>query len=198
MEYRALCVDEINTALFAGFIRRQEVTKCWRKEGDEWVIREDPFIDDWSAADYQTLVDCLKHTVMTGGFVYAAFCSGVLKGFVAVEPTLFGGPQRYLDLSSLHVSREMRGNGIGTQLFQAAKRWAREHGRKSCTYRPIRLWRAKVSIRRWVASRQRCMIRPMSRRNPLIASWSARWRRKTANMHLIHEHTERAGCGCSQ
>ena len=130
MEYRALCVDEINTALFAGFIRRQEGTKCWRREGDEWVIREDPFIDDWSAADYQTLVDCLKHTVMTGGFVYAAFCGGVLKGFVSVEPTLFGGPQQYLDLSSLHVSREMRGNGIGTQLFQAAKRWAREHGAK--------------------------------------------------------------------
>ena len=128
MEYRALCLDEINPALFAGFIRRQVVTKCWRREENQWVIRDDPFIDDWSAADYQTLVGCLKHTVLTGGFVYAAFCDGVLKGFVSVEPGLFGGSQRYLDLSSLHVSQDMRRRGIGARLFQAAREWAEKQG----------------------------------------------------------------------
>ena len=43
MEYRTLCVDEINTALFGGFIRRQVVEKCWRREENQWVIRDDPF-----------------------------------------------------------------------------------------------------------------------------------------------------------
>lgn len=128
MEYRTLCVDEINTALFGGFIRRQVVEKCWRREENQWVIRDDPFIDDWSAEDYQTLVDCLKHTILTGDFVYAAFCDGVLKGFVSVEPELFGGSQGYLDLSSLHVSQDMRRRGIGTRLFLAAKEWAGKHG----------------------------------------------------------------------
>ena len=32
MEYRTLCVDEINTALFGGFIRRQVVEKCSKQE----------------------------------------------------------------------------------------------------------------------------------------------------------------------
>lgn len=66
----------------------------------------------------------------TGGFVYAAFQSGKLKGFVSVESELFGGVQRYLDLTSIHVSEELRGNGIGTMLFLAAKEWAAGKGAK--------------------------------------------------------------------
>ncbi|MDO5551833.1 MAG: GNAT family N-acetyltransferase, partial [Lachnospiraceae bacterium] len=50
------------------------------------------------------------------------------KGFVSVESDLFGGTQRYLDLSSIHVSEDMRGRGIGKALFLAAKDWAKEHG----------------------------------------------------------------------
>lgn len=57
-----------------------------------------------------------------------AFVDGVLKGFVSVEPGLFGDEQRYLDLSSIHVSADMRGRGVGTDLFARAKAWAREHG----------------------------------------------------------------------
>ena len=126
--YRALTEAEISRELFAGFVRRQVVTDCWRREDGRWVIRSDPFTDDWSEEDYGVLVSCLKHTVQTGGFVYAAFCGGVLKGFVSVEAGLFGGEERYLDLSSLHVSEELRGQGIGTALFSAAREWAARHG----------------------------------------------------------------------
>ncbi len=109
-EYRKLCADEICSELFHEFIRHQNVVNCWRKENDKWVIKEDPFIDDWTDKDYQILVGCLKNTIVSGGFVYAAFCSGSLKGFVSVEPGLFGGGQKYLDLSSIyhqgHVERE--------------------------------------------------------------------------------------------
>lgn len=128
IQYRELRTDEIRRELFGKFIRHQEVTKCWRRQSDEWVIRDDPFIDDWSETDYQTLVACLKNTVLTGGFVYAAFYGGDLKGFVSVEAELFGGEQRYLDLSSIHVSEDMRGQGIGRKLFQAAKEWAFKKG----------------------------------------------------------------------
>ena len=62
------------------------MTKCWRRENDEWVIRDDPFIDDWSEADYRTLVSCLQNTLATGGAVYGAFVDGTLKGFTSVEP----------------------------------------------------------------------------------------------------------------
>ena len=117
IQYRELCKNEICRELFNGFVRHQEVTKCWRRENGEWVIKDAPFIDDWTESEYKTLVDCLKNTVDTGGWVYAVFCDGVLKGFVSV-----------LDLSSIHVSEDMRGQGIGKVLFMAAKEWAVKSG----------------------------------------------------------------------
>ncbi|MDE5741396.1 MAG: GNAT family N-acetyltransferase [Oscillospiraceae bacterium] len=128
--YRELAAEEICREFFRGFIRRQEVVKCYRRERGEWVIRDDPFIDDWSEEDYGFLVRCLKNTVHTGGVVYGAFLDGRLKGFASVEAKLFGGEERYLDLSSIHVSADMRGHGIGKKLFIAAKSWAGKHGGK--------------------------------------------------------------------
>ena len=130
LQYRALGAEEIDRKLFQDFIRHQSVTDCWRKENNTWVIKSVPFIDDWSEADYQTLVACLKNTVSIGGFVYAAFYDGKLKGFVSVEPELFGEEQKYLDLSSIHVSEDMRGQGIGKSLFGLAKEWAKNKGAK--------------------------------------------------------------------
>ncbi len=126
--YRNLRKEEITRELFRQFIRRQVVGKCWRRVNGEWVIKDDPFVDDWSEADYEELVACLKNTLAAGGFVYAAFCDGALKGFVSVEAAPFGGEQGYLDLSSIHVSWDMRGRGVGRALFAAAKEWARDHG----------------------------------------------------------------------
>ena len=59
------------------------------------VIRDDPFVDDWTEEDYRKLVACLQNTLATGGFVYAAFRDGALKGFASVEAALFGGEQGY-------------------------------------------------------------------------------------------------------
>jgi len=130
IQYRNLCEDEICMKLFQEFVRHQIVTDCWRKENNEWIIKAAPFVDDWTETDYQTLIVCLKNTIHTGGFVYAAFYQGMLKGFVSVEASLFGGEQNYLDLSSIHVSEDMRGKGIGKSLFLAAKKWAKQKGAK--------------------------------------------------------------------
>ena len=130
IQYRTLSAEEICPELFQNFIRHQVVTKCWRKENDKWLINDAPFIDDWNEKDYQFLVSCLKNTVLTGGLVHAAFYQNMLKGFVSVELSLFGGEHRYMDLSSIHVSEDMRGTGIGRTLFLAAKSWAREKGAK--------------------------------------------------------------------
>ena len=45
-----------------------------------------------------------------------------------MESALFGGSQKYLDLTSIHVSEDMRGQGIGKNLFLAAKKWANQNG----------------------------------------------------------------------
>lgn len=128
MKYRSLQEHEINRELFRDFIRRQVVTKCWRKEDGEWIIKDAPFIDDWTEQDYEVLIQCLKRTVRTGGLVYGAFYEEKLKGFDAVLPEIFGGENKYIDLAAIHVSQDMRGTGIGTVLFKEAKRWAKEKG----------------------------------------------------------------------
>lgn len=128
MEYRPICEEELSRALFANFQRRQVVTDCWRRENGTWCVRTDPFIDDWSEADYDFLVQCLKNTVRTGGFVLGAFLDGNLKGFASVELEAMGSDGGYRDLTSLHVSADCRGKGIGKQLFSMAADWAREHG----------------------------------------------------------------------
>lgn len=128
LEYRMLCAPEIDRALFRPFVRHQVVDQCLRWNGKTWVVRSDPFVDDWSEEDYQFLIACLQNTVTMGGVVYGAFQEDALKGFTSVEQGLFGGENRYLDLTSLHVSEDMRRSGIGRTLFQMAADWARTQG----------------------------------------------------------------------
>lgn len=130
VQYRELTSDEIQFDLFRSFHRRQVVTDCWRKENGKWVVKSDPFIDDWGDNEYRELTRCLKNTVTTGGLVCGAFVNGELKGFVSVEGSLTGSDSQYMDLSSIHVSQEMRGQGIGKELFSIAKRFAGERNAK--------------------------------------------------------------------
>lgn len=127
-EYRNLQVEEVGRSLFDGFIRRQIVTKCFRKEQEKWVIKDDPFIDDWSEKDYRELILHLRNVILTGGFVKGAFYQEGLKGFVSVDVQPLGTHFEYLDLTNIHVSADIRGRGIGKQLFLDAACWAREKG----------------------------------------------------------------------
>ncbi len=126
--YRDIKPDELNLKLFDSFIRRQVVNDCVRRENGKWVVKSCPFIDDWSRDDYKFLVECLKNTLKTGGFVRGAFIDGKLKGFVSVEGMLFGSQKQYMDLSSIHVSLDARKNGIGRELFLSAKEFAKKKG----------------------------------------------------------------------
>lgn len=127
--YRPVTLPELEPALFRSFVRRQMVTQCWRKDAaGNWVLRDAPFIDDWSAQDYETLSVCLRATLRQGGAVFGAFCGGALKGFASVEGTPLPQPGKVLDLTSLHVSQELRGRGIGRTLFLQAADWARAQG----------------------------------------------------------------------
>ncbi|MDV4151933.1 GNAT family N-acetyltransferase [Clostridium sp. AL.422] len=130
MEYRKLNYEEINRNLFNNFKRRQEVTKCWRKEDGKWIIKDVPFIDDWNEEEYKVLIKYLKNTIETKGVVYGAFIDDKLKGFASVEYGFIDKNNISFDLSSLHVSEDMRGHGIGKSLFQMAAKWAKESGAK--------------------------------------------------------------------
>ena len=45
-----------------------------------------------------------------------------------MEGGIFGKTNRYMDLSCIHVSQDMRHSGIGRRLFDEARRFARAHG----------------------------------------------------------------------
>lgn len=128
--YREVVYSELNRELFSAFTRTQIVTDCWRIVNGQWVIKSDPFIDDWDEKDFIFLIKCLKHTVQTGGLLYGAFADNKLKAFISVESALFGSEKQYVDLTSIHVSQDMRGLGIGRNLFEAAKEYAKKAGAK--------------------------------------------------------------------
>ena len=117
LKYRMLNAEEVNREIFKDFIRYQNVTKCWRKENGKWIIKDAPFVDDWIENDYEKLIFCLKNTISS-------------DGFVSVESEILGGKQGYCDLSSIHISEDMRRKGIGRTLFLAAKEWAKQKGAK--------------------------------------------------------------------
>lgn len=125
---RRISAQELDIPLFSDFHRRQQVTRCWRKIHHQWVVVDNPFVEDWSEAEYAFLVRCLRNTIAAGGVVYGAFPEGKLKGFASVENTFFGSRKQYLELSCIHVSEDCRGAGIGRKLMEEAKAWARARG----------------------------------------------------------------------
>ncbi len=130
MEIKELMVEDITAELFSEFHRHQVVKKCHRKIDGEWTVIDNAFVEDWGTAEFEYLSECLKNTVNTGGVVYAAFEGERLLGFSSVESEFFGSEKQYLELSSIHVSEEMRGKGTGKQLFYRAREWAKAHGAK--------------------------------------------------------------------
>ncbi|WP_422485372.1 GNAT family N-acetyltransferase [Gudongella sp. DL1XJH-153] len=130
IEYKVLRAEEITREMFTNFIRHQKVTKCWRKIEGEWLMKDIEFVDDWSDKEYSLLSGYLKNTSKTGGIVIGVFHKDKLKGFASVESEFLGSDKEYLDLSSLHVSEDMRGHGIGKVLFEMSTTWAREKGAK--------------------------------------------------------------------
>ena len=126
--YKELTIDDVDIAMFECFDRTQNVTKCWRKINGEWVIRDIAFVDNWSDEEYREGVDYLRNLIKSKGYVVGAFFDGKLKGFASVEPVIFGTTAKYMDLSNIHISQDMRRQGIGKELFILAKRWAKERG----------------------------------------------------------------------
>ena len=121
-------LKEFDIELFSSFDRYQEVKQCWRKENDKWILKDIAFFEQWSIQDYKALINDLKNTVNTGGAVFGALYNNTLAGFSSLENELFGQNKQYIQLSSLHVSFEKRGLGIGKKLFYISCKRAKELG----------------------------------------------------------------------
>lgn len=118
----------------------------------------------------EKLIFCLKNTIASDGFVYAAFSDGKLKGFVSVESEIFGGKQGYCDLSSIHISKDMRRKGIGRTLFLRQKNGRNKKDLKSSTYLHTQPLKVKPFINQWGVLRQKFIIKNMLKMNRMIVN----------------------------
>ncbi len=128
IEYKRISMERLNAELFSGFSRRQEVTKCWRREGGRWVVKDIAFVDDWDSGDHERVLRQLEGVLQRGGAVWGAFDGDTLKGFASVNGGLIGSRKQYAVLEELHVSEDRRRQGIGRELFGLAADSARELG----------------------------------------------------------------------
>lgn len=127
---RELEKEEITLEFLKNFNRSQKVTHCWRKEYGEWVIKEIAFTEQWSQGELSYAAECLRGTVEQGGVVLAALCDDRLLAFASVEAKKFGPWEDYVELSSIHVTADERGHGLGRSMFEECVKAAKQLGAK--------------------------------------------------------------------
>ncbi len=187
--YRAIPAEELGPGLFAGFQRRQLVTDCWRREGKSWVIRPDPFVDDWTPAEVAALLAQLGQVLAGGGFVYGAFWpDGRLAGFAAVDARPLGSAGQYRDLCQLHVSQEARRQGIGRRLFGAARRFAAGLGGQKLYISAHSAVETQAFYRGWGVWTRWKSSQGMPRPNPLTASWNTACQRILGSLAVLFKN----------
>lgn len=164
-EYRQLKENEINAGLLDGFIRRQVVTKCLRRENGAWIAKNAPFIDDWTQKDREWIAADLKNLAGRGGLVYAAYCGGKLAGFASVSAETLGESGEYLELTNIHVTEAMRS-------FMQRRSGQRHTARRSCTSPPIRRWRVRRFIMRLAARMRSFTVRAILKPSRATGRWS--------------------------
>ncbi len=89
---------------------------CLRRRGDMLVAERHPFVDDWKEGEREELLGRLS-AAAAAGRVVGAYSDAKLKGVAMLGDGLFGGDNAYIDLAELHVSRDCRRMGAGTELF---------------------------------------------------------------------------------
>lgn len=126
--FQQLKKEDCKEDLLDSFNRYQKVTQSWRKKDDEWVLIDNPYIEQWDAKKKQDVIAYFKLCIENGDFLIGCFFDGKLIGWVCVNIALFGSGRQYVNLELLHVSFEYRNNGLGKELFRLARGAAKELG----------------------------------------------------------------------
>lgn len=105
--------------------RKQEVKRVYRKAGDEYVLTELPYTEDWDAEKKRSVArDILSPEYIS----YAAFDEDIVAGFISLKKQLWG---EYMILDVIQVSAQYRGKGIGRRLFEHGIAEAKSAGAKA-------------------------------------------------------------------
>ncbi|MCA1032204.1 GNAT family N-acetyltransferase [Bacillus timonensis] len=128
--YKELELIEIKAHLLQQFNRYQETKKVWYEEHKQYKLKEDYFTEQWDDERKRQVIDSIRSCKLRDGIVIGAFIKDQLKGFACVEGGFLGSQKQYLELSYIHVSRELRNSGIGKELFMLCCKHAKKKGAK--------------------------------------------------------------------
>ena len=126
--YRQLTPEEIAPDLLDDFDRLQETSQVWFLVDGGLKTKADSFIDDWDIEKRRGFARYLQEVAALGGIVYTAFDNQRCIGFASVEPQPFGSKGQYRELTTCHVDRRWRGQGIGRALFRCVCQAANTRG----------------------------------------------------------------------
>jgi len=131
VQYRELALGDIHPKMLSSFVRRQEITQCLRKTGDGLVLVDNPHVIDWDANYKQEIInDEFPLMLTSGGALIGAYADGNLVGFAGIDGNLRGSQGQYVWLVKIHVSSDLRGHGIGSELLTRIADKARRLGGK--------------------------------------------------------------------
>ncbi len=125
--WRRLARDEIE--LLWRIDRREVVERVYEVRGHRLVLR-DAFFDmqGWPPGEREHSMPWLEASFDRGAVFLGVFEGSDIVGVMVLDTVPLGPRRDLLQLSFLHVSRDHRGRGLGTALFERAARIARDLG----------------------------------------------------------------------
>ncbi len=129
MNIRLLQRDEI--PLIWQIDRREVIENIYYlREGKLVLVPEYYDMQGWPPGEAEQYTPILLDCYERGGFFWGAFENGKLLGVSILENKWIGSSQDTLQMKFLHVSRDCRGQGLGTKLFNITVKKAKELGAK--------------------------------------------------------------------
>lgn len=120
-----LSENNFNENSLDNYVRTQNVKKVYRRQGEEYVLVDMPYVEDWSLEKKRSVAKDISSKEYIS---YVALDDGKVVGFIGLKKQLFGD---YMILDMMHTSAEYRGKGLGRKLFELGKDAARKAGAKA-------------------------------------------------------------------
>ncbi|MGN0824350.1 MAG: GNAT family N-acetyltransferase [Candidatus Coproplasma sp.] len=120
-----LSKENFNELSLDSYSRRQDVKRVYRRMGDEYVLIDMPYVEDWNLEKKRSVASALKSNEYVA---YVALDGDTVVGFIGLKKQLIN---KYMVLDFMHVSYEYRGKGIGRTLFNLGRDTAIKAGAKA-------------------------------------------------------------------
>ncbi len=125
--YRKITQNELHRNYFATFKHDQKWNRQWVKQGNVWMLEQIDGSRSWSFEKRTWISEYLKEQILSGGFTIGAFQGNKIIAFVCVNGKII---DNYANLTMLFVDDDFKRMGIGTELFQIARKEALLNGAK--------------------------------------------------------------------